>query len=461
MYNYINIKMNVYIELEVVKRELFGKLLLSLELINRNFNVYLTTRESINELAKKNKIAPGIIFLKDANTKKYRIDDYKALIKNKFVLVSQDEEIGCFDTGKSNDYSNFFKERFDGINSKAFQYINKFFCWGDFDHSFLKKYNFKTEFIKTGSPRIDLCKINKTKKKTILVPLNQRLFWKRGLFERYGIEVLDSFQFDTYENILKRYFFNESRDIIQTYHLISLILKLNKLKNYNIVLRPHPAHDLKKISTFFEDKKIFKNIKVTDENSLIEEICKSEMIIQFGCTSAVEATLNNKMVILHQPNDPFLSNYKKNFLTTIGFSFKNNDQIINFIKSNYKKISKILKKINRNINDIGKRILTDGRCYLRIAREIEKIKIDKTNHYNSDMHFKRIKPINNIKQKIKKRVLKILNQKSPEENVFDAKFPKFNKKNINQRLNLIKNQFGMNTKFKFEILNERCLKIYK
>ena len=47
--------MNIYIELEVVKRELFGKLLLSLELIDKNFTVYLTTRESINELAKKNK----------------------------------------------------------------------------------------------------------------------------------------------------------------------------------------------------------------------------------------------------------------------------------------------------------------------------------------------------------------------------------------------------------------------
>ena len=45
--------MNIYIELEVVKRELFGKLLLSLELIDKNFTVYLTTRESINELAKK------------------------------------------------------------------------------------------------------------------------------------------------------------------------------------------------------------------------------------------------------------------------------------------------------------------------------------------------------------------------------------------------------------------------
>ena len=170
--------MNIYIELEVVKRELFGKLLLSLELISKNFTVYLTTRESINELAKKKQISPGIIFLKDCNTKKYRINDYKTLIKNNFVLVSQDEEIGCFGNSNNNNYSNFFNERFDGVNSKAFNYIKKYFCWGDFDHSFLKQFNFKTEFIKSGSPRIDLCKISKNKKKTILIPLNQRLFWR-------------------------------------------------------------------------------------------------------------------------------------------------------------------------------------------------------------------------------------------------------------------------------------------
>tara|TARA_B100000787_G_scaffold170298_1_gene165899 strand:+ start:515 stop:1891 length:1377 start_codon:yes stop_codon:yes gene_type:complete len=453
--------MNIYIELEVVKRELFGKLLLSLELIDKNFTVYLTTRESINELAKKNKISPGIIFLKDANTKKYRINDYKKLIKNNFVLVSQDEEIGCFDTGKSNDYSNFFIERFDGVNSKAFNYINKFFCWGDFDYNFLKKFNFKTEFIKTGSPRIDLCKINKEEKKTILIPLNQRLFWKRGLFERYHIEVMDSFQFDTYQNILKKYFFNESRDIIQTYHLIELILKLSKLKGYNIVLRPHPAHNIKKILSIFSDKKIFKNIKITDENSLIEEISKSEIIIQFGCTSSVEATLNNKMVILQQPNDPFLINYKKNFLTTLGFSFGDSEKLIKFVKSKKKNKSKISNQIKLDKKNINKRILTDGYSYSRIVSELKKIKIQSTqNKLNSDLEFKKIKFKSTIKQKIKKKMLKLLKQKPLEENVFEAKFPKFNKSNIEQRLKLINNQFNINSNFNIDVLNERCLKIY-
>ena len=40
------------------------------------------------------------------------------------------KRIGCFDTGKNNDYSNFFNERFDGIKSKAFNYIKKIFLLG-------------------------------------------------------------------------------------------------------------------------------------------------------------------------------------------------------------------------------------------------------------------------------------------------------------------------------------------
>ena len=49
---------------------------------------------------------------------------------------------------------------------------------------------------------------------------------------------------------------------------------------------------------------------------------------------------------------------------------------------------------------------------------------------NSDKEFKKIKFKSTIKQKIKKKLLKILKQNSSRENVFDAKFPKFNKSNI-------------------------------
>ena len=80
---------------------------------------------------------------------------------------------------------------------------------------------------------------------------------------------------------------------------------------------------------------------------------------------------------------------------------------------------------------------------------------------NSDKEFKKIKFKSTIKQKIKKKLLKILKQNSSRENVFDAKFPKFNKSNIEGRLNLIQKQFNIQSNFKIDILNDRCLKIYK
>ena len=71
--------MNIYIEIEVLKRELNSKLLLSLELIKRNHTVYLISRDNLNHLINNNKIVPGIIFLKDMNSQPYRIKDYKNL----------------------------------------------------------------------------------------------------------------------------------------------------------------------------------------------------------------------------------------------------------------------------------------------------------------------------------------------------------------------------------------------
>ena len=137
--------MNVYIELEILKRELSGKLLISLELVKKNHNVFLGDRETITYLAKNNKIPPGVIFLKDMNSQTLRINDYKKFIKNGFKIVSQDEEIGCF---SDKTYEKFFYGRFQ--DDKTFKLVDKYFCWGDFDYKFLKKFKKKTKFIRTG-----------------------------------------------------------------------------------------------------------------------------------------------------------------------------------------------------------------------------------------------------------------------------------------------------------------------
>ena len=215
--------MHIYIEIEIVKRELVGKLLIALNLINKNHTVILADRASINQIIKEKKVPKGIVFLKDINSQKNRINDYKKFIKNGFKIVAQDEEIGCF-VDKS--FEQFYSWRFRG--NKSFKFIEKYFCWGNFDFDFLKYKDLKKKFIKTGSARIDLTideklkKYHINKKKNILICLNHNLFWKRGFVERSIIDTegLDKKRVMTKINTL---YLNESKDFLLFSYLINLI----------------------------------------------------------------------------------------------------------------------------------------------------------------------------------------------------------------------------------------------
>jgi len=406
--------MNVYIELETLKRELSGKLLISLELVKKNHNVFLGDRETITYLAKNNKIPPGVIFLKDMNSQKYRVNDYKKFIKNGFKIVSQDEEIGCF-TNKT--YEKFFYGRFQ--NETTFKLVDKYFCWGDFDYKFLKKFKKKTKFIKTGSPRIDIAaneklinkdnikKKYKLKKNIILISLNHNLFWKRDFFERLLISTHEINEKNFIKTIDESYHI-ESKVLIKFFYLFELIYELNKLNDYSIVIRPHPGMETEKVKKFFDNYKILKNVKVIADGDLVDQISTSDFIIHTGCTSGVEGTLNKKNVITYLPKDNLIRDYKEvKFLTEIGKIFYKKDAIIKYIKRNAQR--KFIQKniLNKNLNKIKKRVLIDKQSYKRISEEIENLSFKKTNKSymnigNNKLNFfkKNLKLI--IKKKIKK-----------------------------------------------------------
>ena len=59
-------------------------------------------------------------------------------------------------------------------------------------------------------------------------------------------------------------FENESKDLILTLHLINLIRELNKINIFDIIIRPHPAMDLKEVNSIFNNKKLFNNVKVSN-----------------------------------------------------------------------------------------------------------------------------------------------------------------------------------------------------
>ena len=442
--------MNIYTEIEVSKRELSGRLLVSMELALMGHNAFVASREIINNLAINKLIPPGVIYLKDINPAAYRIKDYKKIIKNGFKLVSQDEEIGVFN---SNSYTKFYNERFK--SKQSFKYFDKFFCWGNLDYNFLKNKKYKTKFIKTGSPRIDIDfkTPNKIKnKKRILISLNHSIFWKRDLIDRIIIENEDVNRNDLIKSQFLVYDI-ESKETLVFYYLAELIDKIIKLKKFEITIRSHPAMDPKKVDAFFKQ---FKNIKINHKGDLVDQISQTDFLIHNGCTSAVTATIKNKNIITYIPKNGVIYDYlNNNHLNRLGKKFYNSDSIIKYLKKKYFHEKKI---INNNINIVKQRTLIDGFSYKRIAKEIDKINFKKQIKKFKMKHFFHIYKFHYLKLTtfFLKKILSS-NQKSG----FELKFPAFNYYEINNTIDKLNKNFHTNKKFSIKIYGDRLLRISK
>ena len=88
--------MNIYILIEIKKRELNSKLLLALEAATRGHDVYLG---DLMPYIKKKLFKSGIFHHKSLTPKKDRIFEMKNLKKKGYYITSQDEEAGIYGWG--------------------------------------------------------------------------------------------------------------------------------------------------------------------------------------------------------------------------------------------------------------------------------------------------------------------------------------------------------------------------
>ena len=299
--------MNIYIELEVLRRELEGRLLVGLNLRLKKHRVFLGSRESIFDAALKKKISPGIIFMKDTNSTKDYIDIYKQILELGFKIVSQDEEGGYIDDS----FELYSKLRH--LDGESFKYIEKYFCWGKRDQEYLeKKFSNKCKYIITGSPRIELCKPfmkmphekftdkYKVNKKFIFFSIQTPIIFARSFPERMKLK-LDSLLDGEDRNEINRIKYeDECIGILLLNKFIELIMFLLKnLNDYEIVIRTHPAAEEKN----FLDLLSFNHPKlhIISKGFMSEFINHSEIVIHNSCTGALEAFIAEKPVISFIP----------------------------------------------------------------------------------------------------------------------------------------------------------------
>ena len=142
--------MNIYISIELKKRELSSRLLLALEAAKRGHDVYLG---EVTPYLNRNIFEPGIVHLKSLTPTSQRISQLKEFKNKKFFCTSQDEESGH----TNDDPKQYINLRY---GKKTIELSEKIFTWGKFDYqNLIKEYSkFKKKFSNTGNPRIDFWK---------------------------------------------------------------------------------------------------------------------------------------------------------------------------------------------------------------------------------------------------------------------------------------------------------------
>lgn len=454
--------MNIYIEIEVFDREFKSRLLLASYAAYKNFDVYLMHRSEIHDLALGDKISPGIIFMKDANSTNEIYKIIKSLKKKGFVFIAQDEEAGIL----YDDYNDFVKRRF--ADGKSFGLLEYFFCWGKRDYKILsKKFKNKTKFINIGSPRIDLLKKEFYKKKNIKnfykkFHLNKYILIASNISWPIGFRRIPDAYFgvmsDTKNNLewKEDFFFNVNiQQLTMLKYYIRLIRYLLKYQNkYSIVLRPHPTERVEDWKKMIGSKD--KKLRVIKEHNLSEFIFNSEIIIQNGCTSSIESKILGKKTISFEPVK-FKINYGRKLPNKLGKICKNNHEVLKVIKNINKENFKTNKKF---IYDLQNRLNFNDKILSSIKIvSIFNILRNRVKNNNKYFNYKKNSFKQKIKTFIKKSIYKVIKLKN-QPSTFEEKFPILKISELEAH----KKEFEIFDKklksIRYKIISDRVLKIY-
>lgn len=424
--------MNIYIKIEVKRRELESRLLLAMVAAENGHDVLLGSTLLTFDLVKKKILKPGVILEKSIVPSAKRIQELKDFKKRNCKITVIDEEGGFI----NNEFNKFMEERF---SLKTIKLTDKIFTWGvrdfkKFSQNF-KKY--KDKFSPTGNPRVD--------------------FWRKEFFKYYEIQKLDQIkQSDKFILVASNFGamlherriseevrvlrekknFERGRDEFLYYDYKSYQIKLaakfvkairqisKQFKNLKIVVRPHPTESVSAWKTILGQ---YNNIYVIQDGSIGKWIRKAKLVLHNSCTSGIESYISGVPVIAYRP---FRSNFD--------FKFPNSLSVNAFDEKNLiKEISKILNKKKNNKLKVNKvdyyfANLINKFASENIVKEWEKLDDGKLSEKNNFLKLKIISNLKEFKGKIVNEIFSNQNKKLNHDSA-KYKFPKI----TNQELDLI------------------------
>lgn len=347
----------IYIPIEETKRELLGKLLFSSYLATKGFESiifehtffdrYFWPFEGtyIGKNCFRTEVPQNPIF-------------YKKMKNSKVNLFFLDEEGGVYN-GSKKEYENALLRR---IDLKLLDNKDKVFTWGKKQKEILKKKNKRNlKIIDTGNPEFEFLKkkyhknlrkfdlkITKKKEKFILITTRFTDIAHKKDIEFYLGE--NSGGSKDKNLILKD--LREHSFLMPLF--IEAVLELSKkFRNLKFVLRPHPEEDPKFFKFFFKD---IKNVSIIDYGPVEPWIRLCKGVITHGCTTALQADIGDKPVIIYEPIEYSKNNFSSDvFVNKIGKKARSIKDLIRLVKKfNMKNKKKVWEEIINNESTLEK-----------------------------------------------------------------------------------------------------------
>ena len=323
--------MIIYHNVEIANRELDSKLLCAIFSAAYGNSSLLSFATEFNFLNRLRILPSGFYHTKSVAPTKTQNSLFPRLKKYHFLISSIDEESGLL----SESFSEFGNRRFSNTTLEHTTYI---FTWGDIDQSYLtsKFPNHINQFIKSGSPRVDLWSKkfsncykppSSAHRKYILLPSNFGInsplpIWKM-------LSNLKSMGYPLDRTYVSKFFSAKSEQLLLFDRFIDMVIKLSEyFPDFDIIIRPHPVECPDAWTVFTSH---FSNIYVDSSLTLTDWIHGASLIIHHGCTSAVESAYIGKPVIsylsdLSITQQPSISNQ-------VGFQAHSLDTLLEFAES--------------------------------------------------------------------------------------------------------------------------------
>ena len=388
--------MNIYIVVEVKKREFVPKFLLSLEAALSNHTVYVG---NITQLLMKDILKPGLLHHKSITPTLDRQNLLKKLKKKKFIVSSLDEEVG----GVSIDAKEYVKIRY---GNKTVKLTDQIFTWGKFDYKNLSNTyrTHKKKIINTGNPRVDLWRkdfqkfYGKRKKKIILYSSNYNFFFGNlSLIDQYRKKkLLGYFKRGEKE---KFWLHRVKKEAVILEKLITTLKNLSKkFPKKHFVFRPHPDENSDNWETIFED---CKNIEVNNSHNLSEVMNDAELVLHNGCTGGLESAIRQIPTICYVPVKNMSSGHPiANKVSDLATSERQLiKKIEKIFRNNYK--HNFNKTVKKEILFRYENLDNTLPAYKKITKNWNKCDRPELNHNNSDYTFKKFFLKKRLKKKTK------------------------------------------------------------